>query len=74
MIQYTHTYTNTRYTGEDRTHRDGRQERDKGEVRCHQPKRGLWDRAVQTGRRPMGEGEGAEADEPFHVHRCSPNL
>jgi len=65
--------TNTRYTGEVLSHRGGYQGRDKGEVRCHQPEYELRDHVVQGGHRQMGV-VGAEAGEPFHVHRCNPNL
>jgi len=66
--------TNTRYTGEVLSHHGGRQERDKGEARCHQPESELQDHVVQTGHQPMKVEVGAEAGEPFHVHRCNSNL
>ena len=67
-------YTNTRYTGEASSRRGGRQGRDKEEARGHQPECELRNHVVQTGDRPMGVEEGAEADGPSHVHRCNPNL
>lgn len=73
-IQYTIPIgTNTRYMGEVSSHRGDCRERDKVEVRCHQPECELWNHVVQAGHRLMGVGEEAEAGEPFHVHRCNPN-